>query len=395
MGLTLAEYHRLTPLPRPGGVLYVKPGARGYRDPVYEALQAAVAPFGQRALDLNPGVGLASLPLEGRMEVDRLETSRAAFRCLQSSGLKARLAPPWEAEENAYDLVVLALPAGRGTAYVEATLVSAARALRMGGRVYLAGDKNKGFERYFKEARALLGYGLVLKREGPVRVALLEKEREAPPLPSLWHPFQARLLGETFTFFHLPGVFSAGKVDKASVLLLEALVGEVGREGIRGRRILDLGAGYGALTLPLARLGGEVTALEDDLVSVLSLERSLKENRLAARVLHSDVDEALAEGGVGWGSRPAQDQAPGLTEEEAFDIIVTNPPFHVGGAVILDVAQAFVEAAAARLKPGGGFFLVANPFLKYEPLLEERFGAFRTLLVREYKVLFAEKARRG
>jgi len=67
----------------------------------------------------------------------------------------------------------------------------------------------------------------------------------------------------------------------------------------------------------------------------------------------------------------------------------------VGGAVILDVAQAFVEAAVARLKPGGGFFLVANPFLKYEPLLEERFGAFRTLLVREYKVLFAEKARRG
>jgi len=137
---------------------------------------------------------------------------------------------------------------------------------------------------------------------------------------------------------------------------------------------LDLGAGYGALTLPLARLGAEVTAVEDDLVSVLSLQRSLEANSLAARVLHSDVDEAL-------------------TEEERFDMIVTNPPFHVGGAVILDVAQAFVEAAAARLKPGGGFFLVANPFLKYETLLEERFGAFRTLLLREYKVLFAEKGK--
>ncbi|BAW01308.1 ribosomal RNA small subunit methyltransferase C [Thermus thermophilus] len=63
----------------------------------------------------------------------------------------------------------------------------------------------------------------------------------------------------------------------------------------------------------------------------------------------------------------------------------------MGGAVILDVAQAFVDVAAARLRPGGVFFLVSNPFLKYEPLLEEKFGAFQTLKVAEYKVLFAEK----
>ncbi|MCH1927657.1 hypothetical protein L6232_22960, partial [Shewanella sp. C31] len=82
MALTLAEYHRLTPLPRPGGVLYVKPGARGYRDPAYELLQKTVAPVGEKALDLNPGVGWGSLPLEGKRAVERLETSRAAFRCL-------------------------------------------------------------------------------------------------------------------------------------------------------------------------------------------------------------------------------------------------------------------------------------------------------------------------
>jgi 16S rRNA (guanine1207-N2)-methyltransferase len=370
VGLTLAEYHRLTPLPRPGGVLYVKPGARGYRDPVYELLQKTVAPFGERALDLNPGVGWGSLPLEGKMAVERLETSKAAFRCLERSGLNARLAPPWEAEEGAFDLVVLALPAGRGTAYVEASLLSAARALRMGGRAYLAGDKNKGFERYFKEAKALFGYGEVLRRKGPYRVALLEKEQESPHLPPLWQSFQAQILGARFTFHHLPGVFSAGRVDQASLLLLEALSQEV--PSLRGKRVLDLGAGYGALTLPLAHLGGEVTGVEDDLVSLLSLRRSLGENGLKAEALHSDVDEAL-------------------TPEDRFDIIVTNPPFHVGGAVILDVAQAFVEAAAARLKPGGGFFLVANPFLKYEPLLEAHFGNFKTLLVREYKVLFAKK----
>jgi len=268
VGLSLAEYHRLTPLPHPGGVLYVKPGARGYRDPVYELLQRHVAPYGGRALDLNPGVGWGSLPLEGRMEVERLETSRAAFRCLERSGLRARLAPPWEAEEGAYDLVVLALPAGRGSQYVALSLLAAARALRPLGRVYLAGDKNKGFERYFKEAKALLGYGEVVAREGAYRVALLEKEKAPPPLPPLWQSFQARILGQAYTFYHLPGVFSAGRVDKASLLLLEALVTAV--PSLKGRRVLDLGAGY--LALP----GGVGTLAELTLAwNLLYLRRGL------------------------------------------------------------------------------------------------------------------------
>ncbi len=376
VAMTLEEYHRLIPLPAPGGrTLFVKPGARGWKDPLYELAFRHVKPHGERALDLNPGVGWASLPLEGRMEVERLETSKAALRCLETSGLRARPAPPWAAEEGAFDLAVLVLPAGRGTAYVEVSLRAAARALKPGGRLYLAGDKRKGFERYFKDARALLGYGTVLEREGPYRIALLEKENPAPPLPPLWQSFQAELLGRPFTFHHLPGVFSAGKVDPASKLLLSALLEELGPEGVRGKTFLDLGAGYGALTLPLAALGGVGVGVEDDLVSVLSLKRSLEENGLKAQALHSDADSDL-------------------TDEARFDIIVTNPPFHVGGAVILDVAQAFVSVAAARLRPGGRFFLVANPFLKYEPLLEEAFGAFRTLKVAAYKVLLAVKGGR-
>ncbi len=376
--MTLEAYHRLSPLPRPGGVLYVKPGARGWKDPLYELLARTVEPYGRRALDLNPGVGWGSLPLEGRMEVERLETSRAALRCLLASGLRARAALPWEAEEGQYDLGLLVLPANRGSLYVRASFLALARALRIGGRAYLAGEKDRGFERYFKEAREVLGYGEVVRREGPYRVALLEKEKEAPPLPPLWQEFEAQILGDTYTFRHLPGVFSAGRVDPASHLLLKLLAEVLGPQGVRGRRVLDLGAGYGALTLPLARMGGEVVALEDDLAAYLSLRESLARAGLEALALHSDADEALTEG-------------------EKFDIVVTNPPFHVGGAVILDVGKAFVALAAARLRPGGRFFLVTNPFLRYEPLLEEAFGAYEVLHGGEvgsgpagrYKVLMA------
>ncbi|WP_287417270.1 methyltransferase, partial [Oceanithermus sp.] len=71
--------------------------------------------------------------------------------------------------------------------------------------------------------------------------------------------------------------------------------------------------------------------------------------------------------------------------------VVSNPPFHVGGRVVLDVAEAFVAAAHRRTRPGGRFYLVANPFLKYEVWMHDRFGNVRTLHAGRYKVLLAVK----
>ncbi|AEB12194.1 methyltransferase [Marinithermus hydrothermalis] len=371
--MTLEAYHRLKRIPFAHGGLYAKPGARGYPDPVHDLLARTLEPIGERALDLNPGVGLTSLTLaHAGLAVDLIETSRAALRCLEATAREVRAwrvrrGLPWEVEPEAYDLVALPLPAERGSAWVRQCLIAASRALKPGGRLWLAGDRRKGFERYFKEARALVGYGVVVTRDGPYRVAVLEREGPAPAPEEAWRRFESTVLGQRLAFHHLPGVFSAGKIDPASLLLLEALEGPV-----RGLRVLDLGGGYGALGAPLARLGAEVTLVEDEWPAVLSAQRTLEANGLEGRVLHSDVDEALKEG-------------------EAYDIVVTNPPFHVGGNVILDVARAFVQAAYARTRPGGRFFLVANPFLKYEPLMEALFGNYRTARVDRYKVLVSEK----
>jgi 16S rRNA (guanine1207-N2)-methyltransferase len=141
--------------------------------------------------------------------------------------------------------------------------------------------------------------------------------------------------------------------------------------------VLDLGAGYGAIGLLLATEKAQVTLCEDDWASVLSAQSTRQKAGLeaqipsadVAQILHCDVDDMLDEG-------------------ICYDRVVANPPFHVGGQVILEVARAFVRAARARLKRGGKFVLVANAFLAYEPLLQECFGSYRQLH-REggYKVL--------
>ncbi len=364
----LAAYHRLTPMPTPLGPFYTKPGARGHADPRYALLAEGMEVQG-RLLDLNPGVGLVSwTAAKKEAEVLAIEPSRAAFLALEKNadeaGFTARAGLPWEAPTYAFGTAALVLPAERGSRYTTLAVRAAARALMPGGRLWIAGEKKKGFDRYFKEAKSAIGYGQVVAREKGLRLAVLEKENH-PELPELWRRFSEEIEGRHLVFRTLPGVFSEGRVDPASRMLLETLP-----RVEPGTPVLDLGAGYGALTLPLAARGARVTALEDDLASLRSLEASLMENHLEADVRHSDVDSALR-------------------EEEKFAIVVTNPPFHVGGSVILDVAKAFVWAAHRHLETGGRFYLVANPFLKYEPLMEATFGNVRSVRTGRYKVLLS------
>lgn len=364
--MTLEDYHTLQKAPVPGGYLYVKAGARGLADPAYELLARYLEPYGEMALDLNPGIGLVTHAMHRQgLAVQAIETSRASLRCLEASfgqSVKVMRGLPWETEPASVELVAMVLPANRGTRYVELSLLGAARALRTGGRLWLAGSKDKGFEHYFRLAQELLGFGLLVERAGPLRVAVLEKEKPAGELPEVWQSFMYKFQGQDLHFAYLPGVFSGGHIDPGSAMLLQELPAAPGH-------VLDIGGGYGALSRPLLAGAQSLTLLEDDWPSVLSAKENLEDR---AVVLHSDVDEAL-------------------TPNQTFTTIISNPPFHVGGLVVLETAAAFVEAAYARLERGGNFYLVANRFLPYEPLLEARFATVRTLAVDSHKVLLAHK----
>jgi len=58
---------------------------------------------------------------------------------------------------------------------------------------------------------------------------------------------------------------------------------------------------------------------------------------------------------------------------QRFDLVVTNPPFHLAGIQTTGIAERFIREAAQVLRPRGRFYLVANRFLKYEPTLRACF----------------------
>jgi 16S rRNA (guanine1207-N2)-methyltransferase len=252
---------------------------------------------------------------------------------------------PLGIKDNA-DVVLAILNGERGNARVAYTVLEAWHCTKMGGVAYLAGDKDKGFDRYFKEAKKLFGGGEIIARAKGFRAARLEKTNPDSPPPLEPMRFEVFARDKTLACLAYAGTFASGKLDAASQLLLAHLPNGA------GRRVLDIGAGYGVLGGFLALEGADVTLLEDDALSVQSAQATLLENGLSGRVLHSDVDS-------------------NLEPEEKFDLIVMNPPFHVGRDLRLDVAQEFIRAAQRHAAKNAQVWLVANHFLPYETPLAE------------------------
>ncbi|WP_064014743.1 class I SAM-dependent methyltransferase [Deinococcus puniceus] len=355
---------------------FTKPGVRGY--PEVDGAQSLMVQTMRRekvrgdVLDLTAMGGLTgSLP---GVTLRAVEGSAAALAALKAAGIEARAACPGDNLSAEWptraQTVALVLAGDRGTDYAMAQVGWAHACTPPGGTLYIAGDRDKGFDRYVRAAGAAFGTGETIGRDGGMRVAkLIRRPGQTPPLPApeTYEAYGVQVTG-------LPGVFSAGRLDKATTLFLAHLTAmvEAGTLNLAGKRVLDLGCGTGVIGAWAAKQGAEVTLVDGDLSSVRSAEATLHANTLTGECIHSDVDASLG--------------------QRTFDLILTNPPFHVGRGVVLDVAREFIQTAVRRLVPGGTLYLVANDPLPYEPTMQD-VGPVRELL-REggFKVLAASKS---
>jgi 16S rRNA (guanine1207-N2)-methyltransferase len=124
---------------------------------------------------------------------------------------------------------------------------------------------------------------------------------------------------------------------------------------------LDLGAGTGVLAVALSHRHPEleVIAADQSAAAVASAAATAAANGLAdrIRVIRDDAADSLPAGGV--------------------DLVVLNPPFHVGAAVVTTVAERLFASAARVLRPGGELWTVYNSALRYKPTLSHLVGPTR------------------
>jgi 16S rRNA (guanine1207-N2)-methyltransferase len=144
-----------------------------------------------------------------------------------------------------------------------------------------------------------------------------------------------------------PGIFSWDRLDPGSALLLANL------PPLKGRGA-DFGCGLGILSRAI---------LGSDAVTALTL---LEIDRRAVEMARRNVADPRAT--ILWADIRAPGAVPGN-----LDFVVTNPPFHEGGAEDQSLGRAFIARAAEALRPGGTLWLVANAHLPYEAALREMF----------------------
>ncbi len=256
------------------------------------------------------------------------------------------------APDAAFDSAVLFLPKSRElTDY----LLQALAARLAGGELYLVGEKRGGIER---AAKQLAVYGRPRKLDSARHCQLwqvtVDNAPAAPDLHSLAQRFELPLADGPLQVISLPGVFSHGRLDRGSALLLEQL------DGLPQGHLLDFGCGAGVLGATLKRRypQSQLTLLDVDAFAVESSRLTLAANGLEAEVIAGDGIDAAPTG---------------------LAAIVSNPPFHSGVHTNYQASEHLLRQAARHLDKGGELRLVANSFLRYPPLIEQHLGPCKTL----------------
>ncbi len=258
-------------------------------------------------------------------------------------------------------------------------LFDAFRALRHGGTCYIAGATSEGIKSAGRLLERAFGNVVLIAYEGGSRIFSATKNSDAPfddtvfesPYVSFdsFRELDVTLRGHDLKLFSRPGVFSWDHLDEATEVLADQM------EIRSGESVLDLGCGSGPLGIVASMLSGgaPLVMVDSDVEAVRSAQKSAEAAGIRDfRALPSDIAGAVL--------------------EEEFDVVVTNPPFHVGKQTELSVPLQFIEDSWEVLKPGGRLFLVANRTLPYELPIRERFGHVSPVHDgRRFKVLSATK----
>ncbi len=248
------------------------------------------------------------------------------------------------------DTAVVFLPKAR--AELALRLDMARRLLVPDGQLVLVGEKREGVAGAVKQLKALAPDAVKIDSARHCQVWRSTKPNPQVGSTSAWLDwYRVTVAGHELAVAGLPGIFSAGRLDDGTRMLLETL-----HDTPVTGPVLDFACGAGVIGAWLrARYGQDliIDGVDVQAQAVFCARQTYQRAGVNGDIQASD----------------------GLAEVSArYRTIITNPPFHSGVSTDLSMTTRFMQQVADHLLPGGELRLVANRFLPYADLIEQAIG---------------------
>jgi len=257
--------------------------------------------------------------------------------------------PLTKTPEHIVKTILVFIP--KSKALINSTLELAARYGKAGTPFILVGEKAAGIESAkfaYERYVGVIEEKLVGNHSALYRGTISNEIRKATQTePFIEHTVESN--GVTIKTAALAGVFNHGALDDGTTLLLNTIPFDK-------KIVLDMACGSGVIgtIYKTKNPEAEVDFSDASIYATLSATETLKRNSLIGNVYLSDVFSELP--------------------KKEYDLIVLNPPFHIGIDTDYSFIEKFSRGVGAYMKPKAEIYTVANKFLKYKPLLEEHVG---------------------
>lgn len=235
-------------------------------------------------------------------------------------------------------------------------------ALRLvpGGQLLLVGGKQEGIKTFAKTIGDLLGGTTITEKHGALYRVTIERDRATPDqwlddhhYPSLREIFRLN----DKAVLSKPGLYGWNKEDEGSALLADNLTSFFDSIDRQPESLLDMGCGYGYLSLKAAAIRPlTITATDNCAAAIMACEQNFKVHGIRGQVVADDC---------------------GASIRHTFDTVVCNPPFHQGFQEDRRLTEKFLSQTRHLLRPGGRALFVVNGFVPLEKLAERWFQRIR------------------
>lgn len=264
-----------------------------------------------------------------------------------------------------HDLVVIHFPKSKQE--LRYTLAMLAECTTQASRILIVGENKSGIKSVDKLIKEQTSFcdKIDAARHCLLFETQLTNHHLSFDIEEWFHYYSVSVNQLTFKVAALPGVFSQAKLDIGTQVLLNNIPNSI------SGKVLDFGCGAGVIAtfIGLKFNNTELTLADVSALAIASSEKTLAINNLTGDVI-------------------ATNSLSNITEK--YQHVISNPPFHQGIKTHYVATETFLAGIKKHLIKQGTLTIVANSFLKYQPIIELSIGRVdKTCVERGFSIYHA------